>query len=164
MAILSRLIYRSKSVRSLKRRHFIGLTAGLALLPNMRAIMLPAAQANTRSAMSRVRPGDSGWPKDREWQELNRVIGGNLIKPRTIWQACAEAPLTKDCLASIKEARNPFALGDDAGGTQISGWLDAWTPRASAYAVAARSTSDVVAGVNFARRHNLRMVVKGGGH
>jgi FAD/FMN-containing dehydrogenase len=130
----------------------------------MRTIMLSAAQANTRSAMSRVRPGDSGWPKDQEWQELNRVIGGNLLKPRTIWQACAEAPLAKDCLASIQEARNPFALGDDAGGTQISGWLDAWTPHASAYAVAARSTSDVVAGVNFVRRHNLRMVVKGGGH
>jgi FAD/FMN-containing dehydrogenase len=30
--------------------------------------------------------------------------------------------------------------------------------------VAARSTADVVAGVNFVRQHNVRLVVKGGGH
>src|ERR1700735_1212366 len=40
----------------------------------------------------------------------------------------------------------------------------ACTPAASAYAVAARTTADVAEGVNFARRHNLRLVVKGGGH
>ena len=34
----------------------------------------------------------------------------------------------------------------------------------SVYAVAARSTAHVVAAVNFAREHKLRVVVKGGGH
>ncbi len=34
----------------------------------------------------------------------------------------------------------------------------------SAYAVAANSTADAVAAVNFARVHNPRLVVKGGGH
>ena len=34
----------------------------------------------------------------------------------------------------------------------------------SVYAIAAKPTDDVVAGVNFARTHNLRLVVKGGGH
>ncbi|MDR5781643.1 FAD-binding oxidoreductase [Caballeronia sp. LZ065] len=87
-----------------------------------------------------------------------------MLRPSTIWQTCAQAPRAPDCLARLEEARNPIALGDDSGGTQISGWLDAWTPRASAYAVAARSTADVVAGINFVRQHNLRLVVKGGGH
>ncbi|RKP43652.1 FAD-binding oxidoreductase [Pararobbsia silviterrae] len=114
--------------------------------------------------MSRTRPGESDWPNDAQWQALNRAIDGRLLKPRTIWQACAEAPLAKDCLARLREARNPIALGDDAGATQISGWLDAWIPSASAYAVPAHSTADVVAAVNFVREHNLRMVIKGGGH
>ena len=63
-----------------------------------------------------------------------------------------------------KEIKNPYYLGDEAGLTQTLGWVGAWTSRPSVYAVAANSTADVVAAVNFARTHNLRLVVKGGGH
>lgn len=40
----------------------------------------------------------------------------------------------------------------------------AWTSTASSYAIAARSVSDVVAGVDFARENGVRLVVKGTGH
>jgi hypothetical protein len=60
--------------------------------------------------------------------------------------------------------RNPYFIGEQAGGTQTSGWLGGWTSAPSAYAVVARQTEDVVAAVNFARDNNLRLVVKGGGH
>ena len=48
--------------------------------------------------------------------------------------------------------------------TQTLGWVNAWTSTPSVYAVAASSAADVVAAVNFAREHQLRLVVKGGGH
>jgi FAD/FMN-containing dehydrogenase len=64
----------------------------------------------------------------------------------------------------MKNLRNPFYLGDHVAGTQVSGWLDAWKPAPSAYAVAARNSRHVAAAVNFARDHNLRLVVKGAGH
>ena len=64
----------------------------------------------------------------------------------------------------MKNLRNPFYVGDQVAGTQVSGWLDAWTPAPSAYAVAARNSRHVAAAVNFAREHNLRLVVKGAGH
>jgi FAD/FMN-containing dehydrogenase len=59
---------------------------------------------------------------------------------------------------------NPFYIGDEVALTQTSGWADAWVSQPSAYAVAAENTADVVPAVNFARIHNLRLVVKGGGH
>jgi FAD/FMN-containing dehydrogenase len=64
----------------------------------------------------------------------------------------------------FKELKNPYYLGDEVGLTQSLGWVDAWTSQPSVYAVAARTTDDVVAAVNFARENNLRLVVKGGGH
>src|SRR5208282_477804 len=52
----------------------------------------------------------------------------------------------------------------EVGLTQSLGWIGAWTSEPSVYAVAAETTGDVVAAVNFARDNNLRLVVKGGGH
>ena len=46
----------------------------------------------------------------------------------------------------------------------MSGWYNAWSPAPSAYAIKARNTADIVAGMNFARTNNLRLVVKGTGH
>ena len=64
----------------------------------------------------------------------------------------------------FKELKNPYYLGDEVGLTQSLGWVGAWTSEPSVYAVAAKTTQDVVAAVNFARTNNLRLVVKGGGH
>ena len=77
---------------------------------------------------------------------------------------CTDAPSSAACAKVFKDLKNPYYLGDEVGLTQSLGWVDAWTSRPSVYAVAARTTDDVVAAVNFAREHNLRVVVKGGGH
>jgi FAD/FMN-containing dehydrogenase len=140
------------------RRQLLIKAAAAPLLAAM-----PAAKA-LAAPPRRVRPSDPAWPGAEAWDGLKQAVGGNLVRPKTIWQACADTPGSAECFAGLKYARNPFALGDNPGGTQVSGWLDAWTPKASAYAVAAHSTADVVAAVDFARRHNLRLVVKGGGH
>ena len=60
--------------------------------------------------------------------------------------------------------RNPYYLRDEPSLTQTLGWIDAWTSMPSIMAVAAESAADVVAAVEFARKHKLRLVVKGAGH
>jgi FAD/FMN-containing dehydrogenase len=109
---------------------------------------------------SRVRPGDPGWPAPAQWDELKQQVGGRLLKPVSPF-ADRASPAYAEALKHIK---NPFFIGDQPGLTQTSGWANAWTSLPSVYAVAAESTADVVAAVNFARQHNLRLVVKGGGH
>src|SRR5262249_32611950 len=103
-------------------------------------------------------------PTEAEWARLRDAVGGNLVQPTSLYGICPTDVASAECRATLPNLRNPFFIGDQAGGTQVSGWLDAWTPSVSAYAVAAHSTADVVAAMNFARRHNLRVAVKGGGH
>ena len=109
---------------------------------------------------SRVRPGDPGWPSLAEWAGLKNEVGGRLLK----LQSPFADPNSAACHDALKHIKNPFFIGDEPALTQTSGWADAWVSRPSAYAVAAESTADVVAAVNFARKHHLRLVVKGGGH
>jgi FAD/FMN-containing dehydrogenase len=112
----------------------------------------------------RVRPSDASWPGAASWAKLREAVEGNLIEVRAIFESCVTEPDGAACREATKYVKNPYWLGDQAAGTQVSGLLDGWTPAPSAYAIRARNTADVVAGVNFARENNLRLVVKGGGH
>ncbi|HXU37481.1 MAG TPA: FAD-binding protein [Blastocatellia bacterium] len=117
-----------------------------------------------RSVIHRVRPSDPLWPSAASWAKLKAQVGGNLIQPRALFADCQTDANGEACAEVRKSIRNPFYIGDQPAGTEVSGWLDAWTPAPSAYAVRARNAADVAAAVNFARENNLRLVVKGGGH
>jgi FAD/FMN-containing dehydrogenase len=112
----------------------------------------------------RIRPGDPSWPSDADWARLEAQVDGRLLKLESPLAACRSAPDGAACTEAVKRLRNPYWLGDQPALTQASGWLDAWTSASSVLAVAAAKTDDVVAAVNFARAHDLRLVVKGGGH
>lgn len=108
-----------------------------------------------RSGRRWTGPGDPDWPSEDDWAELARRLGGRLIEPIPLAAALGDNP---DLLL------NPYFIGDQPGGTQMSGWLDAWSPEPSRYAVVAETAEDVALAVRFAERHNVRLVVKGGGH
>jgi len=144
------------------RRRLLQIIAGLpfanSLWPQASALAQPSP------APARVRPGEPGWPSDESWDQLGREVEGRLIKVRSPLAACVGASSDADCAQVFTELKNPYYLGDEVGLTQSLGWVGAWTSQPSAYAVAAKTKSDVVAAVNFARKNNLRLVVKGGGH
>jgi FAD/FMN-containing dehydrogenase len=111
-----------------------------------------------------VRLGDPAWPSEASWDQLDHDVGGRLIKVRSPLADCVSGSFDAGCAQVFKELKNPYYLGDEVGLTQSLGWVGAWTSEPSVYAVAAKTTQDVVAAVNFARANNLRLVVKGGGH
>lgn len=120
-------------------------------------------QPTVREPFRRVRPSDASWPSPAAWRSLANDLDGRLIQVQSPLDACRSSG-DATCSALFKSLRNPYFIGDDVALTQTLGWVDAWTSQPSVYAVAAQNVNDVVAGVNFAREHNLRLVVKGGGH
>ncbi len=147
------------------RRRLLAL-AGVPFLPEAvwpAPVPATAIIAAGRPA-PRVRPADAGWPSANRWQALAHQVGDAFIEVRSPLGACLQAPASDACAQLFKQLKNPYYLGDEVALTQTLGWVDAWTSKPSVYAVAARHTADVVAAVNFAREHQLRLVVKGGGH
>ena len=146
----------------MNRRHFLKSAAAVPVFA-IGCSDLPKGETR-RPVTQRVRPGETGWPSEAEWQALNAQVEGHLIKIRSPLAACRNAPNHTACRELFARLKNPFYIGDEVALTQTSGWVDAWTSAPSVYAVAAKRTEDVVAAINFARQHNLRLVVKGGGH
>ncbi|KAK4209630.1 hypothetical protein QBC37DRAFT_430120 [Rhypophila decipiens] len=124
-------------------------------------------------------PGDSNWPSDNQWQQLNVSLGGVLLKPVPPAAACypnhpSFNPTTCNFLLT-NASRTTFYLDDPLTvGTQ---WTQGNTCLASrnptgnctqggfaAYVVNASSVSHVQLAVNFARSNNIRLVIKSTGH
>jgi FAD/FMN-containing dehydrogenase len=146
----------------MNRRRLLQIIAGLPLAKSLLQPTFAAGQ--TATPTSRVRPGDPAWPSEASWEQLDRDVAGRLIKVHSPLAACVGATSDAACAEVFKELKNPYYIGDEVGLTQTLGWVDGWTSRPSVYAVAAETAADVATAIDFARKHNLRVVVKGGGH
>jgi len=134
----------------MKRRNLLRTISMLPLLSGgLAALCDPskAAKAAIPRTKQRVRPSDSAWPSAASWAQLKEAVGGNLLAVHSLFDSCGTEPKGAACLAALENIKNPYWVGDQPGGTQISGLLDGWTPAPSAYSIKARSAADVAAGV-----------------
>src|SRR5215510_7221265 len=148
----------------MRRRTFVKAIATVVLQLLVFKNWRLRAASMTKALIKRVRPAEPGWPKPETWQELKDAVGGNLLEVQPLFAGCKGDVKSESCLEALQNMHNPFWIADQPAGTETSGWLDAWSSAPSVYAVAARDAADVAAGVNFARDHKLRLVVKGGAH
>ena len=63
---------------AINRRSLLRRAATLALLPVMPGAVRSALSENAPAR--RVRPSDPGWPDEAGWAQLNKAVGGRLIK------------------------------------------------------------------------------------
>src|SRR3569833_3176722 len=125
-------------------------------------------------------PGDACWPSLEEWSAFNHSISGRLLRNTPVAAPCyplsthSTSAACKDVVANFN---NSAFQGDRASGHALPYWgqqVRCDVPGGNTttcalgdepvYALRAESTDDVVAGVNFARTHNLRLVAKSTGH
>jgi len=143
------------------RREFLKRTGAASLVGFCpRGLFADAAG----SKIHRVRPSDPGWPSEAAWKKLSDAVGGYLAPVDSPFSVCQLLPGEMDCRALFTNLKNPYYIGDSVGLTQTLGWVDAWATKPSVYAVTATNADHIAAAVSFAREHNLRLVVKGGGH
>jgi hypothetical protein len=109
------------------------------------------------SRARRVRPTDVAWPSPSAWEALKAKVGGRLFAVESPLAVCRADARSPACEAVFKALKNPYYIGEEPALTQTSGWVDAWNSMPSVYAIAAETTADVVAGVNFVRENNLRL-------
>ncbi len=119
---------------------------------------------SAESRLSRVRPGDPGWPNRGAWEDLKKDLDGRLISLHSPLQACTTSQEGDACAALFRNLTNPYFIQENPSLTQTLGWLGSWTSKASVYAAVPENATEIASCINFARRHNLRLVVKGGGH
>jgi hypothetical protein len=126
-------------------------------------------------------PGDASYPSVEQWKALNSSIGGRLVTTLPPGAVCYEPNFDQSkCAMVSKQLANPDFVVANPVQIYWSGWDgDACPPITSGapgpagscglgnysnYVVEVESAQDVSMGVNFARLHNLRLIVKNTGH
>ncbi|KAH8682868.1 hypothetical protein BGZ60DRAFT_479702 [Tricladium varicosporioides] len=122
-------------------------------------------------------PGSHDWPSDFEWAQLNQTLSGRLIKPIPPGAVCHPDQSTFDSTTCpVVQAGWKTAVWHT--NNPVSSIRDNWNndtcipiPTAPCsgegypiYVINATVASDVKKGVDFARRNNIRLIVKGTGH
>ncbi|MGA8458869.1 MAG: FAD-binding protein [Streptosporangiaceae bacterium] len=101
---------------------------------------------------------------DVDVAELYKLSGDRLLRLETPLRACVTDPGSPAAEAALANLRNPYAIQDDPGAFQTTGWFGAFENRHSPVAVAAESAADIAAAVDFARERGVGLVIKGTGH
>ena len=120
-------------------------------------------------------PGSAAWPCHGDWDALNRTIDGRLLKPLPTAAVChPDEPDYNPAICKSADWTDAETYVNDPIGILNPNWSnDSCLPQPQypcsgegfpVYVVNASSSDHVAAGINFARKHNVRLNVKGSGH
>ncbi|KAI0172143.1 FAD binding domain protein [Hypoxylon sp. FL1284] len=125
-------------------------------------------------------PGDGDWPRSAEWDALNKTIGGRLIG--TVPLACVchtqgKLAAYNETACSILKTRWDWSqIHFETPAAIMPAWFQAscnpFSPTSqpcelgnyASYSINVTSAEDVIAGINFAKAYNIRLVIKNTGH
>lgn len=125
-------------------------------------------------------PGDACWPSQSQWQSFNQTLGGKLILTNPLASACHidsfEAYDEGKCQAIQENWFNPEFHINSTSSVMAPFWANQscnpFAPKASPcvvgayvqYTADATSVSDYQNTIEFAREHNIRLVIRNTAH
>jgi FAD/FMN-containing dehydrogenase len=122
------------------------------------------ANQSKQSPPSYCLPKQSCWPTKVQWDELNKQVHGHLLQGNSPLSPCITAPKSTLCREVLNKLKNPYFIESQSGATQSNGWVGAWQSAVSPYVVAVGNAQEIANAINFARKHKIKLVVKGTGH
>lgn len=129
----------------------------------------------TSAQQCKTYPGEAAWPNATTWQALNETVSGRLTAPLALGAVCHRqtGSFNNDSCNTLSTqwsntsfvASNPWLADyNDESCSPASSDSPCTTAGYPAYIISAAEVADVQAGLDFARTHNIRLVVKGTGH
>jgi hypothetical protein len=139
--------------------------------------LLNLANIGQASSSCKASPGTSSWPSLSKWNALTSSISGRLLQPSPPGAVCHPDQPTYNadlCPAVAAEWFTVDFFQDDPITSAWPHWNNdsclPWLPTPCSgvafpiYAINATCSDDVKKGVDFARKNNVRLVVKSTGH
>ncbi|PNS18684.1 hypothetical protein CAC42_5223 [Sphaceloma murrayae] len=135
------------------------------------------AHSKPTSPSCRTLPGDLDWPDTPAWDQLNRTVGGRLIATRPIASVCHDPNYDEAACNALRAGwvepethyetsyspmyafyanRSCDAFGDRTKPCEVGSYLS--------YAVNVSNARDIARTIDFARRRNIRLIVRNTGH
>ncbi|KJZ72766.1 hypothetical protein HIM_07841 [Hirsutella minnesotensis 3608] len=154
---------------------FTSTTAGMAAI--LLALTFSVRALASLGSECHLMPGDSDWPDKSAWNRLNQTTGGRLIEGVPLGRPCY-VPNFQDgaCSALRKQWLDLSQYITDPVGVMSPYWNNAsCSPfggpegtcdlgNLASYAINVAKTRDVIAGIRFAQKHNVRLTIKNTGH
>jgi len=135
-------------------------------------------------------PGDADWPSKGTWDSLNKTVGGRLIANIPIGSSCYHSTFdvvtqkydlstynAASC-AAVQQAWHTPPLHEQSSSSVMQTYFanDSCNPIAdqsggkcgigsyAQYSINVTGDADAVAGIAFAKEHNIRLLVRNTGH
>ncbi|KAK4151451.1 hypothetical protein C8A00DRAFT_45344 [Chaetomidium leptoderma] len=153
----------------------LGMPSRLVCALQLASSVLAVAAGLTPSC--KAVPGTPGWPSPEDWDSLNESLAGRLLQPSPPGAVCHPGQGTynaNECPA-VRAAWSTYDFHQaDPVSMDWNQWAnDTCLPQEGApcsgqgypvFVINATETRHVQLGVQFARKHNIRLVVRSSGH
>ncbi|OTB04409.1 hypothetical protein M426DRAFT_11556 [Hypoxylon sp. CI-4A] len=159
-------------------------TALASIFVLLGAIWIGASQTSLftqKQPRCRCFPGDDCWPSSEEWSSFNETVRGKLIATVPLASPCHDSfpgvDYDADKCADIQANWARPSLHYKTTHSPMASFFansscDPFTPRDAqcvvgayvSYAVKASSASDYIDTIAFAKKHNIRLVIRNTGH